>query len=176
MSAGEDSVPAGKEHLMVEPDEDLKKFEESLKKPRVSGVKKDRIVSCSACGRKQTMSQVAIGEEVKCKHCGATFEIKKEQAEDAHLVTMAAVDLQVKQMELMQRSGKRIAPRSEQKITVTSTGPQKPRSAGGGGGGKAVLYIILLLVIIAAIIAVLHFAEILDLQPYIDKLTGGSSG
>jgi hypothetical protein len=176
MSAGEHQIPAGKEFVMVEPDEDLKEFEESLKKPRVSSVKKDRIVSCTACGRKQTMSQVAIGEDVKCKHCGATFTIKKEQAEDAHLVTMAAVDLQVKQMELMQRSGKRIAPRSEQKITVTSSAPQKQRSGGGGGGGKVILYIILLLVIIAAILAVLHFAEIVDLQPYIDKLTGGSSG
>ncbi len=160
---------------MVEPDEDLKEFEESLKKPRVSGVKKDRIVTCTACGRKQTMSQVCIGEDVKCKSCGATFTIKKEQAEDAHLVTMAAVDLQVRQMELMQRAGKKIAPRAEKKITVTSTAPQKHKS-GGGGGGKAILYIILILVIIAAILAVLHFANIVDLQAYLDKLTGGSSG
>jgi hypothetical protein len=161
---------------MVEPDEDLKAFEESLKKPRASGVKKDRIVTCTACGRKQTMSQVSIGEEVKCRHCGGMFTIKREQTEDAHLVTMAAVDLQVRQMELMQRAGKKIAPRSDKKITVTSSAPKKQRSGGGGGGGKVVLYIVLLLVIIAAILAVLHFAEILDLQPYIDKLTGGSSG
>jgi hypothetical protein len=160
---------------MVEPDEDLKNFEESLKKPKVSGVKKDRIVTCGACGRKQTMSQVSIGEDVKCRHCGATFTIKKDQAEDAHLVTMAAVDLQVRQMELMQRAGKRIAPRTEQKITVTSKTPPK-RKSGGGGAGKAVLYIILVLVIIAAALVALHFTGILDLQPYIDKLTGGSPG
>ncbi len=109
---------------MLEPDEDLKKFEEGLKKPRVSGVKKDRIVTCPGCGKKQTMMQVALGQDVKCRKCGNTFPLEKSLAEDAHMVTMAAVNLQVQQMEMMQRVGK-VAPPPRKKITVTTRIPEK---------------------------------------------------
>jgi len=132
---------------MVEPDEELKKFEEDLKKPRTSGVKKDRIVSCpGVCGKKQTMMQVVLGQEVKCRSCGMTFEVKRELAQDAHLVTMAAVDLQVKQMELMQRVGK-VAPPAKKKITVTRQAPSK--TEGGSSAGKIILYIIIFLVVVS---------------------------
>jgi hypothetical protein len=115
------------------------------------------------------MSQVAIGEEVKCGKCGASFEVKKDMAEDAHLVTMAAVDLQVKQMEMMQRVG-RIAPPQKKKITVST--PQARPKSGGGGAGKVILYIILLIVIAIAVLAGLHLAGVLDLQTYFDKIKG----
>jgi transcription elongation factor Elf1 len=109
---------------MAEPEEELKKFEESLRKPKTTGVKKDRIVTCPGCGRKQTMMQVVIGGEVKCRKCGASFELKREHAEDAHLVTMAAVDLQVKQMEFMERVGK-VPPPPKKKITLSQKFPEK---------------------------------------------------
>lgn len=153
---------------MMEPDEDLKKFEEELKKPRTGVVKKDRIVSCPSCGIKRTMMQVSIGQEVKCKGCGADFVIKKELAQDAHLVTMAAIDLQVKQMEMMQRVGK-VAPPAKKKISVTTPQVIKPKS-GGHGPLKIILYLVILLVIALAVVLALHFAKIVDIQPYLNKI------
>ena len=154
---------------MVEPDEDLKKFEEELRKPRTSGIKKDRIVSCPGCGRKQTMMQVVLGQEVKCRNCGMSFEVKRGMAEDAHLVTMAAVDLQVKQMELMQRVG-RVAPPAKKKITVTRQAPRKTKD--GSSAGKIILYIIIVIVVVIAVLAGLHYSGFADLTPYLDKLKG----
>jgi transcription elongation factor Elf1 len=168
MLEGRYRIPVGEEPAMLEPDEDLKKFEEGLKKPRTSSVKKDRIVTCPGCGKKQTVMQVRLGEEVKCKSCGQMFEIKKELSQDAHLVTMAAVDLQVKQMEFMQRVGK-VAPPAKKKITVA-----RPQVKKTGGTGRAVLKIILwliaLIALAVAILVGLHAAGIVDIQPYLDKL------
>ena len=125
---------------MVEADDDLKKFEEELKKPRISTVKKDRIVTCPGCGKKQTMMQVALGQDVKCRKCGNTFTLEKNLAEEAHMVTMAAVNLQVQQMEMMQRVGK-VAPPPKKKITVATRVAQKSFA------GAAVLTLILYLLI-----------------------------
>lgn len=155
---------------MMEPDDDIKKFEEELKKPKTAGIKKDRIVTCPGCGKKQTVMQVKLGEDVKCRSCGQSFEVKREMSQDAHLVTMAAVDLQVKQMEFMQRVG-RVAPAPKKKITVSS--PQVTKQRGGGSGVlKAVVYIIILIIIAVAVLAGLHFAGIMDLKPYLDKIMG----
>jgi transcription elongation factor Elf1 len=154
---------------MMEPDEDLKKFEEELKKPKTAGIKKDRIVTCPGCGKKQTVMQVKLGEEVKCRSCGNMFEVKKEMAQDAHLVTMAAVDLQVKQMELMQRVG-RVPPPPKKKITVSTTTPTKPK--GGSSGLRILLYLVIIVLVAIAVLLGLHFTKVFDLTPYLDKLKG----
>jgi transcription elongation factor Elf1 len=151
---------------MMEPDEDLKKFEEGLKKPRTSVVKKDRIVTCPLCGKKRTMMQVNIGQELKCKSCGGDFVLKRELAQDAHLVTMAAVDLQVKQMEFMQRVGK-VAPPAKKRITVSS--PQVVKGS-GGGALRIIFYLLIILIIAVAVLLGLHFAKVIDIQPYLNKI------
>jgi len=101
---------------VAEPEDDLKHFEQELNKPRL-GVKKDRIVTCPHCGKKQTKMQVSLGEETKCKKCGQTFEITKKLAEPAHMVTMAAVDMQIKQMEHAEKFGRVPAP-PKKKVTL----------------------------------------------------------
>lgn len=105
-------------------DDDVKKFEEDLKKPKVSGVKKDRIVTCPGCGKKQTMPQVAFGDQVTCRKCTVSFELLKEMAEDAHMVTMEMVNLQVKQMDRLQKAGA-VAPPPSKKITMAKRVAEK---------------------------------------------------
>lgn len=109
---------------MSDLEEEARKFEEDLKKPRTSDVKKDRIVTCPGCGKKQTMVQVALGDMVECKKCNTSFELEKEMAEDAHMVTMAMVDMQVKQMDRLQKAGA-VAPPSQKKITMAKRIPEK---------------------------------------------------
>jgi ribosomal protein S27E len=170
MIQGGAGFPVSKEPPMMEPEDDIKKFEEELKKPKISGVKKDRIVTCPGCGKKQTVMQKKLGEEVKCRSCGNMFGITRELSQDAHLVTMAAVDMQVKQMDFMERVGK-VPPPPKKKITVSSPQVVK-RKKEKSGALKALLVIVLLIIIAGAVLAALHFTNILDLKPYLDKIIG----
>jgi len=155
---------------MMEPEDDIKKFEEELKKPKTSGIKKDRIITCPSCGRKQTTPQVALGEEVKCRKCGASFNLERGMSEDAHLVTMAAVDLQVQQMELMERVG-RVAPPPRKKVTVASQPLSKSFV------GPAVLTLILYLVLwpIGFIANIAYLVKAQSYSSIVGRSVGGAS-